>query len=61
MKTEVIRYQDPRQDRPPGPGDNDLEARQDFFCQPSPLPWDEIVKKWPRERFPSFFSMDQRA
>lgn len=23
--------------------------------------WDEIARKWPKERFPSFFTFDQNA
>ncbi len=38
----------------------DHKADQDDNRQ-STLFWDEIAKKWPKERFSSFFTFDQNA
>lgn len=49
----------------------DQEKESSFYSyhhEPEPAPnrepvlfWDEIVKRWPKERFPSFISVNQSA
>ncbi len=60
MSLEIAQGLNPERERPADVRDNRRETDQDGYCQ-SILPWDEIARKWPKERFPSLCSMDHRA
>lgn len=60
MSIEITRGLRAEPERPPAFCGQRPETDQDGYCQ-AILPWDEIVQKWPKERFPSLFSLDQRA
>jgi hypothetical protein len=57
MSLEIVKGLHPELERPGSFHGRRLESIQDGYCQ-SILPWDEIALKWPKERFPSLFSMD---
>ncbi len=57
MSLEIAQGLNPEEERPASFRGNRLETVQDGYFQ-SILPWDEIAQKWPKERFPSLFSMD---
>ncbi len=60
MLIEIAQVLRPEPERAPAFCGNRTWTDLDGYCQ-SILPWDEIVQKWPKERFPSLFFMDQRA
>jgi hypothetical protein len=59
MVVEVARELAKEQERPAGFRSLNLEGQT--FCPQPALSWDEVAKKWPKGRFPSFFSIDKNA
>ncbi|MGA7562164.1 MAG: hypothetical protein WBW55_03040 [Desulfobaccales bacterium] len=60
MSLETAENLSPEVERPGSFHGNPRENDRDGYCQ-SIQCWDEIVRRWPKERFPSLFSMDHRA
>ncbi len=60
MSAEAAQVLILKKDRESGCYSYHSQADQDDSHQ-STLFWDEIAQKWPKERFPSFFTFDQNA
>jgi hypothetical protein len=54
MSAQLVQKQISDQERQQGFREPDPEVQPACYCLPI-LPWDEIVQKWPKVRFASFF------
>jgi hypothetical protein len=60
MSLEIAEDLSPGEKRPASFRGNRMETGQDGYCQVHPG-MGEIAPRWPKERFPSLFSMDHCA